>query len=63
LNGSFAPKTSNILKLDTLGLFLQVVFPTQLLIESLLCPQMFLQARHDLHPHVFKKVNIPFKYK
>jgi hypothetical protein len=56
LNGFFALKNSNILELDTLGLFLQVVFPIYLSTESVLCLQMFLQAHHDLHPHVFLKL-------
>jgi hypothetical protein len=40
---------------------LQVVFPIQLLIESLVFPQIFLQAHHHLHPHVFLELIYHFK--
>ncbi len=61
LNEFLTTKNSNILELDTLGLFLQVVFPIQLLIESLVFPQIFLQAHHHLHPHVFLELIYHFK--
>ncbi len=59
LKGTFAPKNSNNSKLNTLSFFLPSCF-SNTIVNGLSTSSNFLQAKHDLHPHVFSMLLFHF---